>query len=86
MRGQQSFVRLTNLVCADRVDDRATGTGGDDLLVAGVLQAQLHDVDTSPERGLQEIVGSVITDEVEMGIVQLPAAVAHAPSLAGAPR
>ncbi len=51
--------------------------GDEDLLVVGVLAAQLHDVDAALEGGAQKMVGAGVADEVQPRACQPVMAVTH---------
>ena len=79
------------------VEDQERGVGRTDAGVAAShrhqvlvgdrrFDAQLDDVDPPAERPVQELVGPLVTHEVEAGVVEALATVAHASSLPGAPR
>jgi hypothetical protein len=58
--------------------------GGQDRLVGGVLDAELEDVDASTKRAVQEGVGAIVADQIQVGVPQSLESVVHASSLAGA--
>ena len=57
-----------------------------ELVIGGVLHAELHDVDAAAQRALQEGIRARVADQVQASLREALAAVVHAASLAGAPR